>query len=55
MTAQNAAPKLTMLGSPDASACEGDACLVPGAELPGDGSDAEKESRASCGTSLRPW
>jgi hypothetical protein len=34
MTAASAAPKLTMLGSPDALACEGDACLVPETELP---------------------
>ncbi|WP_157487666.1 hypothetical protein [Leifsonia sp. Root112D2] len=26
-----AASGLTILGSPDATACEGDACLVPGA------------------------
>lgn len=27
-------PRLAMLGSADAAACEGDACLVPGASAP---------------------
>ena len=34
MTAGTTPPRLTMIGSPDAMACEGDACLLPGAELP---------------------
>lgn len=41
-----------MLGSPDALACEGDACLVPEAELPVETTNRQsnrKESRPISG------